>query len=281
VVTARHHGCAEATRVRLPWIVPARAVRRVRCSECSREFEAEAVDELNRSVPQRGSILDRLDPRDWFDPSSLSWRIASIPIAAALVIGGLLVLRGGDDQPHAPAGAAAPSAPAAPAARAARAKAAQNPHGKGGETAKASKHTVLVKGSSFNLALPAHWEQVDPPTGATFKAVSPDGGADATLWIKRDASLSFAEFVNQSSRQLKALAGVKPKVEQDLAPTPDESTAKLTAKAPPGQPTYQVTLRASGDYRYYLAVSIQPDASSQAANGADLIDHSFTPEGSG
>ena len=128
-----------------------------------------------------------------------------------------------------------------------------------------SKHTTLVSGSSFNLVLPAHWAQVDPPTGATFKAVSPDGEADATLWIKRDPSLTFDQFVNQSRDQLAALSGTKPEVvEQGPAPSTDEAVVKLAADAPAGQPTYQVTLRASGDYRYYLAITTQPDASTEA-----------------
>ena len=43
-------------------------------------------------------------------------------------------------------------------------------------------------------------------------------------------------------------------------------------------PTYEVTLRAAGPYRYYLATSVQPDASATAVDGADLIEGTFTPE---
>ena len=53
---------------------------------------------------------------------------------------------------------------------------------------------------------------------------------------------------------------------------------KLAADAPEGQPSYEVTLRVAGPYRYYLATSVQPDASAKAAHGAELIAGSFTPE---
>ena len=271
VVAARHDACASDTRVRLPWPVPARAVRRVRCSECSRDFEAERVEELTPTAPRGLPLVDR------FDPSSRAWQLASLGLAAAAVIGGLMLIQGGDDQPQTAQTPAAVAGQSPPAAAADRSKA---DHKAGSGAAKASKHTTLVSGSSFNLVLPAHWAQVDPPTGATFKAVSPAGDVDATLWIKRDPSLTFDQFVNQSRDQLAALSGTKPEVvEQGPAPSTDEAVVKLAADAPAGQPTYQVTLRTSGDYRYYLAITTQPDASSEAVDGADLIDGSFTPEG--
>ena len=189
-----------------------------------------------------------------------------------------MLIQGGDDQPQtaqAPAAVAGQSPP--PAAADDRGKA---DHKGGSGESKASNHTTLVSGSSFNLVLPAHWAQVDPPTGATFKAVSPGGDVDATLWIKRDPSLTFDQFVDQSRDQLAALSGTKPEViEQGPAPSTDEAVVKLAADAPAGQPTYQVTLRASGDYRYYLAITTQPDASTEAVIGASLIDGSFTPAG--
>jgi hypothetical protein len=42
-----------------------------------------------------------------------------------------------------------------------------------------------------------------------------------------------------------------------------------------------VTLRAADEYRYHLAISVQPDASIAAASGADIISESLTPKGSG
>jgi hypothetical protein len=271
VISTRHDGCAEATRVRLPRTVPARAVRRVRCAQCSHDFDTELVQDLTVPARRRPALLDS------FDPASRGWQLASLGLAAAAVIGGLLLIQGGDDKPQAeqPAAAVAPQA-------------APRPSGGGSQDAessghsKASKDTTLVAGSSYHLALPAHWEQVNPPTGATFKAVAPDGDADVTLWIERDPGLAFDQFVSQSMRQLESLTGSRPEiVERVPAPTADNSIVKLAADAPPGQPSYEVTLRASGDYRYYLATSVQPDASSDAADGADLTEDTFTPEGNG
>ncbi len=301
VVAARHEGCAAATRVRLPHTVPARAVRRVRCAQCSRDFEAEAVED----VPAHGSLLDRVDP------SSLGWRFLSVPLAAAAVIAGLLIIQGsGDDPQPAPAepeGSA--SAPAQAAQPAAQASAPSPPAGggggedeaerRGGETASNDARAprpdrqpqvqaeaadgalaTLVEGSSFRLALPGGWEQVNPPSGATFMAVAPDGGADATLWIRRDPDLDFNQFVSDSTAQLEALAGTEPEVvERTLAPNVEDSVVRLAANPPPGQPSYEVTLRAAGEYRYHLAISVQPDASIAAAAGADLISESLAPTG--
>jgi hypothetical protein len=266
VVATRHEGCAEATRVRLPRTVPARAVRRVRCSECRRDFDAGLIQDLSAPQPRRLPLVDR------FDPSSRTWQLASLGLAAVAVVGGLLLIQGGGEQPQAGEPPAAIAPPAAPA---------KHKHKGSGGSKASSKHTTLVAGSAYHLALPAHWEQVNPPSGATFKAVAPGGDADVTLWIERDPGLTFDRFVSQSIRQLESLTGSKPGVERMLAPTTDDSRVRLTADAPPNQPSYVVTLRAAGDYRYYLAASVQPDSSSEAADGADLVEESFTPEGNG
>jgi hypothetical protein len=311
VVAARHEGCVEATRVRLPHAVPTRAVRRLVCAQCSRDFEPQAVQEL----PSREGLLDRIDP------SSPGWRIGSVLLAAAAVIGGLLLIRGGgDEEPSSPATTAAtPAAPGAgepkggnePSGTAPPAETAgasdsgpaeadstpaepdSTPAGAEGAgefldkperigPAEPSKDITLVVASTFRLALPAGWERVNPPAGATFKAVSPDGGADATLWIEQEPGLSFDEFVKRSSRQLEALAGSEPdEVVRVPAPNLEDSIVHLAADAPPGQPSYEVTLRAAGDYRYYLAVSIQPDATAKEAEDADLLSGSLAPGGSG
>jgi hypothetical protein len=276
----------------------------MRCAQCSRDFETVAVEEPRA----RGSLLDRVDP------SSLGWRFLSVPLAAAAVIGGLLIIQGGGDDPQpAPTQPEASASPPAPtvggggpsednAARggggagageeeAERAGGEQASKDSGAPQAVSEPHAqagganalaTLVEGSSFRLALPGGWEQVNPPSGATFKAVAPDADADATLWIRRDPDLSFNQFVSHSTSQLEALAGTKPEVvERVLAPNLEDSVVRLAANPPPGQPSYEVTLRAADEYRYHLAISVQPDASIAAASGADIISESLTPKGSG
>ncbi len=70
------------------------------------------------------------------------------------------------------------------------------PKGARGEQAK------FIEGPGYSLALPAGWEQSDPPDGAAFAAGSEDGLADATLWIEEDPELSFREFEQRSLAQL-------------------------------------------------------------------------------
>jgi hypothetical protein len=241
----------------------------VRCSQCSRDFDAASVEDVTAPPPRRFPLADR------FDPSSRAWQLASLGLAAAAVIGGLLLIQGGDEQPQTPQPPAAVAPPSTPP------PAPPSKHKQSSGHSNASKHTTLVAGSSYHLALPAHWEQVNPPSGATFKAVAPGGDADVTLWIKRDPGLSFDQFVNQSIRQLESLTGSPPKQDLSPAPTANDSVATLTADAPSNQPSYEVTLRAAGDYRYYLAKSVQPNASSEAADGAELVRDSFAPEGNG
>ena len=76
---------------------------------------------------------------------------------------------------------------------------------------------------------------------------------------------------------LKGLAGSARVVERVAAPTADGTIVHLAADAPAGSPQYEVTLRAGGPYRYYLATTVQPDASDRAADGAELIHGSFQP----
>jgi hypothetical protein len=83
----------------------------------------------------------------------------------------------------------------------------------------------------------------------------------------------------RSLAQLRSLAGSSHVVDRTTGPTPESTVITLAADSPPGQPTYQVTLRVSGPYRYYLATTVDANASRQAADGADLIHHSFIPSG--
>jgi hypothetical protein len=209
------------------------------------------------------------------EPDSSTWRLLSIPIAAVLVIVGLVLFTGGDDQklPPAPAPTADQSAgtvtPLPPSG---------DRKGKSGAAGKPSKNTKFVHESSFSLALPEGWERIDPPAGATFAAVAADGGADATLWITQDPKLDFPTFINQSLAQLKTLAGSARVCERTPAPTPEATVVTLCADAPAGQPAYAVTLRVAGSYRYYLGTTVQPDTSPETSDAVDLITGSLTPE---
>jgi hypothetical protein len=263
VVRAAHETCGAETRVRLPAPVPARAVRRMVCSRCARSFACEAVDvavpsEAQPPPPSRvGTLLAALRDRQrrWFDlPPGRLWRLASIPLAAAAVIAGLALIQGSDD-------------PAPESQIASRAAAG----GSGAE---------LVTQPGWSLAVPDGWRQVDGPTGAAFAAVADDGSGDATLWIERDASLSFAEFEARSLAQLRELTGTAGVVERSAGPTPEKTVVRLQADAPPGSGTfapYTVTLRVAGPYRYYLSTSLQPGAPREADDAVELIHNSFLP----
>jgi hypothetical protein len=287
VVAARHDACGAATRVRLPGTVPARAVRRLRCAGCEQAFETEQVEELELepavaqgpAAPQVPAPPQqrRRPSLPSFDPQSRAWRLASIPIAAALVIAGLLLAQG-DNEPV----TTEPEPSGERPAEGGEPASGTQPSGGGGaatgEGGAAGGEPELVRGSAFSLALPAGWEQIDPDNGATFAATADDGGADVTLWIEEDPELKFPAFVTQSLRQLEQLAGSARVVERVPAPTPEGTVVVLAADSPAGEPTYEVTLRAAGPYRYYLATSVQPDASAVALGGAELIAGSFTPE---
>jgi hypothetical protein len=275
VVCARHSECGAATRVRLPRALPVDVVRRVQCVGCDEAYDAEVVVELGLEgrqprVEKRRPRLPRprLSKLRLIDPAAHAWRLASVPIAAVAVIGGLMALQRSDGS-----GAQSPSQPVAAAEAAARAPQPGDRAGKG-----AAKQAQLVRGSSFSVALPQGWERVPPQGGATFAAVSAAGDADATLWIERDPGLDFARFEARSLDQLRALAGSARVVERVAAPTAAATVVRLAAVAPPDQPEFEVTLRASGPYRYYLATTVQPDASRAAIEGSELIHGSFTPE---
>ncbi len=235
------------------------------------------------ATPARTRTRTRPHGRPRLDPQSLSWKVLSVPLAALLVVAGLLALRGGGDAPTAPAEAARHQ----DGRQAADARAGKDESSKGdGESAgggdgKVSKNAHLVAGVTYSFALPAGWERVDPPDGATFAAEASDGGADATLWITEDPKLEFPTFVSQSLAQLEALAGSAQVVERVPAPSAEDTIVRLAADAPAGEPSYEVTLRVGGPYRYYLATSVDPEASKKAGEGADLITGSFTPDAEG
>jgi hypothetical protein len=174
-----------------------------------------------------------------------------VPLAALLVIGGLKLIQGSDS-------GQAPSA-------------APSELGAGG-----ADHAQLVKRSHFTLALPPGGRQTHGSGGAAFAAKAP--GADATLWVERDPKLTLDDFVTRSLEQLRALAGSAQVISRSGGPAPESTIVMLAATSPANQPTYQVELRASGPYRYYLATTLDPNAASrEAADGVALIQNSFVP----
>jgi hypothetical protein len=264
IVSARHDACDAETRVRLPSVIPARAVRRLRCAGCEETYETESVEELGVSEPERRRRL----PLPSLPSPPKVWRFASIPIAALAVVAGLMLLQRAEQGTSAPISdqLSAGTAPATPGVAAAA------------NAATASGQAELMRGSSFSVALPAGWERVQPQGDATFAAVASDGDADATLWIERDPSLDFTRFESRSLDQLRALAGSARVVDRTLGPTPEASVFRLAASPPPGEPAFEVTGRLDGPYRFYLATTVQADASRGAIDGAELIHGSFTPE---
>lgn len=261
VVRAAHEVCGVETRVRIPGAVPVRAVRRVVCENCARPFECEAVDDDGAgggggwlpSLPDFSGL--RPGRPGWLDTQpGRAWRWLSVPLAAAAVIAGLLLVQGSDD------GASQQSA---------------------AETAVQKGEAELVRQPGWSLALPDGWAREGGPTGSAFAAVSDDGSADATLWIERDPQLSFADFEARSLVQLRQLAGSAEVVDRTGGPTLEKSSALLEANAPAeagASAPYTVTLRAAGPYRYYLSTSVEPGAPTSVVEQAKLIHTSFVPD---
>jgi hypothetical protein len=217
----------------------------------------------------RLSGLRRPSAPHWlFVPDSRAWRIVSILIAAAAVIGVLSLIEGSDQPAQPPVSSAVPTTAEPGVSGGARA----------GSGAGAAGHAKLIQGSNYSLALPAGWERTSPQGGSTLAASSADGTADATLWIQNDPSLTFPKFEAHSLAQLRQLAGSARVVSRQTAPTAEGTVVRLAADNPSGEPTYDVTLRVAGPYRYYLSTTVQPDASSDAVAGAELIRNSFVPE---
>lgn len=290
VVRSTHPGCGGETRVRLPIQLPPRVVRRVVCARCERPYAAVAVEEVAgeetgaapaEAVPaapteapaaepaapsapeapeaapakpgeRRPPIPFRLPP-----PESPVWRWVGIPVAALLVVATLVLLQGGGDgSPEDPGAVQAPGDP--------------------GSGAK------LVVKPRFSLALPPGWEETTPERGPAFTARAPGGSADATLWIERAPNLSFAEFEARSTERLRSAGGEVEVVERIEAPDQEGQVVRLRAE-PPGEVSapHEVTLRAAGPLRFYLATTVQPGAPGEVREGAELIHESFIPGGNG
>jgi hypothetical protein len=275
VVGARHDACGETTRVRLPASLAPQTVRHVVCRTCAEPFDDPAVEDIGLEPGTRRAMGIWLSRLRLPDPQGRAWRYLSVPLAAAAVIGALWVIQGSGDPKPEPTPAASADAPASTVAGG-HAKAAAG--GTGGSK-RVSDDARFVRESTFAVALPPGWQRTTPAAGATFAASAPNGQADATLWVERDPNLAFATFEARSMDQLRQLAGSAHIVDRVAAPTADASVVTLAADAPPNAPRYEVTLRASGPYRYYLATTVEPDASAAAADGVDLIHGSFQPQG--
>jgi hypothetical protein len=257
VVSCAHPACGAETRVRLPGRLPARAVRRVVCGGCGEAYELQPA-EVAASAPPA--------PPERRPPTA--WRIASIPIAAAAVVGALLLIRGLDDD----GGAGESDTPSAATPRVSgspKAESEQKPTGR----------PEAIRGPTYTLALPPGWERTHPPPGATFAARSHDRTGEAALWIEDDPGLSFGEFETRSLKQLRLLAGTAEVANRVTGPSAEDTVVRLTSgRSPAGtSPVYEVTLRASGSNRYYLSTTLSPGPSRAASEGVDLIHSSFVP----
>jgi hypothetical protein len=198
---------------------------------------------------------------------SRAWRYGSVVVAAAIVIGVLLLIQGGSNDTPTTSAVRHPGAPAP-----------SSTVGSQTGTAVPTGASRLVTEPGYFLALPAGWQRVPPQGGAAFAARANGGGAEATLWIQRAPQLSFQEFETRSLDQLRSLAGDAAVVDRTPAPTMAGTVVRLRADTPAG--SYDVTLRAAGPYRYYLSTTVDPGAGRPAVDGADLIHQSFVPQAS-
>ena len=287
LVSTRHDACGGVTRVSLPGTVPARAVRRVVCERCDAPYEAADVREARAalglrmpSVPRPSVGLPAITlpslslPSPRMPSAGSAWRWASVAIAAIAVVVGLSVLQG-DDSSAPPA-----ASQGGPAAATADGPARVLDVTGAAKAAKASDGAEVVSESTFSLALPAEWDRVSAQGGATVAAVAPGGEADATLWVEHDPKLDFASFEARSLDQLEQLAGSARVVERVAGPTPEATSVRIAADAPEGAPAYEALLRAgSGDYWYYLATTVQPDAPAASTEAIEVLQGSLVPQG--
>jgi hypothetical protein len=247
VVAVRHAACGASTSVSLPVVLPAAVVRKVVCGACAEPFDARRLAGGLRAP---------------------AWRWLSVPVAAAAVVGGLLLVQGNDR-----GDTAATASDAASATGGAEARPGEIPQ------STEADHARLVRGSTFTLALPPGWKRASTTSGATFAASAPGGSADLTLWVERKPRLDFSEFEARSLDQLGRLTGSAHVVDRSVAPTAGGTVVRLATDSPPDAPSYEVTLRASGPYRYYLATTLEPHAPADVARAVDLVHGSLVPQG--
>jgi hypothetical protein len=97
LVRCEHETCGAATCVRLPVQLPAKAVRRVVCDGCRQPFECDYV--VDGGVVGPGVLAPGLPlpgtqaPGGLFSPEGHAWPYLSVPVAAAAVIGALILIQ--------------------------------------------------------------------------------------------------------------------------------------------------------------------------------------------
>jgi len=287
-VEATHAGCTESTRVSLPAVLPVRAVRRFVCDHCERIQDAAQVLEVRPALGQRVRAMVPSTPTlpsipfpSVSVPTGVDIRWLTVPAAALAVFAALSLINGDDSPaPQATSSTAASKPDKAPAEAKSEAKADTAAKVDGAAKTTVPADAQLVAESTYSLALPAGWDRVKPAAGATFAALSPDGTADATLWIRNDPKLDLATFEASSLDQLETLAGSAQVIDRKVGPAVESSTITLAPKnVAEGSPTYEVVLRGSGGNWYYLATTHQAGASAEAVAGVDLIQGSFLPFG--
>ena len=230
------------------------------------------------AAPARAVKLPVPEPR-----RAAAWRVASIPLAAAAVIGGLLLIQGDGPtlEPHASRRRAGcrPPPPTSGAANARRRRRRQaDRQGRRREATTAPSSSAARPTRS---RCPPGWEQIDSAGRRHLRRRRRRRRRRRAALDQRGPEARLPHFINQSLTQLETLAGSAQIVERIPGPTPRTTVVRLAADAPAGEPSYEVTLRAAGPYRYYLATTVQPDASREAVAGIELISGSFTPEGEG
>lgn len=297
-VSAVHAECGRKTRIRIPGSLDADSVRRVSCAGCGRVYRPEKVDQVHGPrvvgrilrmrrprLPRRTQAELRLTPEalaprvgnparsalagvDPTVPDTIPaswtrrrpgkiWALVSLPIAAGLVIGALTLLQS-DNQTE-------PGSSATPISDIAR-------------------NAEFIEAPEYSIALPPGWGRAEAPNGATLAAVAADQGADAVLWISRDPSLELDAFQERTLKQLSKLAPNARIVERIVAPSQDGTTVRMRADGTDDTgsvTTYEVTLRAVGPLRYYLATTLYEGAGRQSVDGIELLHGSFLPTGQG
>ena len=205
-----------------------------------------------RCLPCRAPSSSLPPLPEWVhDPASRGWRLLSIPVAVAAVIAALMLIQGGSgDESQTPfADAPRPPRGARPGGEARR-----RPRRSPGMPASSANRASRSRSPRAGSARARRAAPPSPPSPPTATP-TPPSGSSATR------TSSFADFEARSLAQLEALAGSASVVERVAAPTPEDTIVRLAADAPKGEAQFEVTLRSAGPYRYYLATTVQPEAS--------------------